>query len=53
MEAMSNLLLSTWVEDGFVGKTRVPVGRTDLKARQIKDGELMTWLEDRQQGSHR
>lgn len=32
MEAMSieTLLLSAWEEEGFVGKTRVPLGQSDV-----------------------
>lgn len=37
MEAMSieSLLLSSWEEDGFVGKTRVPVGASDVDVLAI------------------
>jgi hypothetical protein len=41
MEAMSieSLLLSTWEEDGFVGKTRVPVAQSDVDALALKASE--------------
>jgi hypothetical protein len=37
MEAMSieSLLLSAWEEEGFVGKTRVPIGTSDVDALAI------------------
>ncbi len=41
MEAMSieSLVLSTWEEEGFVGKTRVPIGRSDVDVLAIHAGE--------------
>jgi hypothetical protein len=41
MEAMTieSLLLSVWEEDGFVGKTRVPVGSSDLDVLAIHAGQ--------------
>jgi hypothetical protein len=38
MEAMSveMLLLSAWEEDGFVGKTRIPVGLSDVDALAVR-----------------
>jgi hypothetical protein len=41
MEAMSieSLLLSTWEEEGFIGKTRVPVGMSDIDVLAIHPAE--------------
>lgn len=40
MEAMSveSLLLSAWEEDGYVGKTRVPIGDSDIDVLAIQPG---------------
>jgi hypothetical protein len=41
MEAMSveSLLLSAWEEEGFVGKTRVPLDQSDVDVLAVHAGE--------------